>query len=153
MSRVRAFARLLIVLAAAVPVAAAAQTADVPVSILAHAIARGDVVAASDFDQALRPAATARGCLTADEAAGREAVRALPAGTIVRAGDLIAPRLVRRGEAVTLSLQGRGFAITTAARALAAGGMGDVVRVVASSTNHSVDGVVTGAGSVRVAAQ
>ena len=87
------------------------------------------------------------------EVGGRIVAVMVKDGQMVRAGDLVAPRLVRRGEAVTLSLQGRGFAITTAARALAAGGMGDVVRVVALSTNRSVDGVVTGAGSVRVAAQ
>ena len=153
MSVVRRLAALLVGLAAIPASAAATNTTDGPVSILTRAIARGDIRAAGDFEQQPRPAATARGALTPGEASGREAVRALPAGTMVRAGDLVAPRLVRRGEAVTLSLQGRGFAITTAARALAAGGMGDVVRVVALSTNRSVDGVVTGAGSVRVAAQ
>jgi len=131
----------------------AADPAETPVAVLTRAIARGDILSAADFELQPRAAVAARGVLAADAASGREAVRALPAGTMVRAGDLVAPRLVRRGEAVTLSLQGRGFAITTAARALAAGGMGDVVRVVALSTNHSVDGVVTGAGNVRVAAQ
>jgi flagella basal body P-ring formation protein FlgA len=133
--------------------AQAADPAETPVAVLTRAIARGDILSATDFELQPRAAVAARGVLAADAASGREAVRALPAGTMVRAGDLVAPRLVRRGEAVTLSLQGRGFAITTAARALAAGGMGDVVRVVALSTNQSVDGVVTGAGSVRVAAQ
>ncbi|KQM91033.1 MULTISPECIES: flagellar basal body P-ring formation chaperone FlgA [Sphingomonas] len=152
MSRLTIAVATLLASGAALP-AQAADPAETPVAVLTRAIARGDILSATDFELQPRAAVAARGVLAADTASGREAVRALPAGTMVRAGDLVAPRLVRRGEAVTLSLQGRGFAITTAARALAAGGMGDVVRVVALSTNHSVDGVVTGAGSVRVAAQ
>ncbi len=152
MSRLTIAVTILLASGAALP-AHAADPAETPVAVLTRAIARGDILSATDFELQPRAAVAARGVLAADAASGREAVRALPAGTMVRAGDLVAPRLVRRGEAVTLSLQGRGFAITTAARALAAGGMGDVVRVVALSTNHSVDGVVTGAGSVRVAAQ
>ncbi len=152
MSRLTIAVAILLASGAALP-ARAADPAETPVAVLTRAIARGDILSATDFELQPRAAVAARGVLAADAASGREAVRALPAGTMVRAGDLVAPRLVRRGEAVTLSLQGRGFAITTAARALAAGGMGDVVRVVALSTNHSVDGVVTGAGSVRVAAQ
>jgi len=151
-SRLAIAVALLLASGAALP-AQAADPAETPVAVLTRAIARGDILSAADFELQPRAAVAVRGVLAADAASGREAVRALPAGTMVRAGDLVAPRLVRRGEAVTLSLQGRGFAITTAARALAAGGMGDVVRVVALSTNHSVDGVVTGAGSVRVAAQ
>ena len=152
MSRLAIALALLLASGIALP-AHAADPAETPVAVLTRAIARGDILSAADFELQPRAAVAARGVLAADAASGREAVRALPAGTMVRAGDLVAPRLVRRGEAVTLSLQGHGFAITTAARALAAGGMGDVVRVVALSTNHSVDGVVTGAGSVRVAAQ
>ena len=152
MSRLAIAVAILLASGTALP-AQAADPAETPVAVLTRAIARGDILSAADFELQPRAAVAARGVLAADAASGREAVRALPAGTMVRAGDLVAPRLVRRGEAVTLSLQGRGFAITTAARALAAGGMGDVVRVVALSTNHSVDGVVTGAGSVRVAAQ
>ena len=121
--------------------------------MLTRAIARGDILSAADFELQPRAAVAARGVLAADTASGREAVRALPAGSVVRAGDLVTPRLVHRGEAITLSLRGRGFAISTAGRALAAGGMGDVVRVVTLSTNHSVDAVVDGAGSVRIAGQ
>ncbi|MET4595548.1 flagella basal body P-ring formation protein FlgA [Sphingomonas sp. PvP107] len=157
MSCVRvAVARTLALVAVACGAGAPALAADpteIQVAILLHPVARGDILAAADFDRQPRAAATAHGALGPDEASGREAVRALPAGSVVRAGDLVTPRLVHRGEAITLSLRGRGFAISTAGRALAAGGMGDVVRVVALSTNHSVDAVVDGAGSVRIAGQ
>ena len=156
MSRVRvAVARTLalaVACGAGAPALAADQT-EIQVAILLHPVARGDILAAADFDRQPRAAATAHGALGPEEASGREAVRALPAGSVVRAGDLVTPRLVHRGEAITLSLRGRGFAISTAGRALAAGGMSDVVRVVALSTNHSVDAVVDGAGSVRIAGQ
>lgn len=131
--------------AAAVPAAPAA----VPVSVLARAVARGDVLSAADFEAAARPAASARGALSPRDADGQEAARALPAGAVVRAADVVAPRLVRRGEPVTIVWRQGGLSITGGGRALTSGGQGDMVRVVAS-TNRTLDGIVDGAGSVRL---
>jgi len=53
---------------------------------------------------------------------------------------------------VTINIRSGGLTITTAGRALADGAMGDLVRVVASSTNRTLDAEVEASGSVRVTA-
>jgi len=125
--------------------AAAADPATTPV--LVRRIERGETLSAADFET--RPGALA-GALTPAQAAGREAVRVLGAGTPVRAGDVVPPRLVRRGEPVTVAWRAGGLLITAAGRALSSGGLGEPVRVVTSATNRTLDAVVEGSGAVRI---
>lgn len=137
---------ILLALAAAVP---GATPPSVPV--LVRAIGRGELLATSDFESQPRSPGLATGALAPRDAAGREAVRNLSAGAVVRAGDVVTPRLVRRGEPVTVNLRSGGLTIATSARALGSGGMGDLVRVVTSATNRTLDAVVEGSGAVRIA--
>ena len=131
------------------PTAGHAQaTADVPV--LTHAVARGERLATDDFAVEARTAAQGRGALSSADAAGKEATRNLAAGSIVRAPDVIAPRLVRRGEPVSVTVRSGALAIATPGRALGGGAAGDLVRVVILATNRTLDGVVEAAGEVRV---
>jgi flagella basal body P-ring formation protein FlgA len=125
----------------------------IAVPVLDHPVSKGDVLSASDFVTRDMPSEQARGVPRVRDVAGMEALRALPAGAIVRATDLIRPQLVRRGEPVTIALRDRGLSITTAGRALASGAAGDFVRVVNLSTNRTIDGVVEASGLVRVSAQ
>lgn len=131
-------------------VATPPQTVAVPV--LDHAVAKGDLLVAGDFISQDVPAAQARGAPRLKEIVGMEAARPLPAGTVVRASDLIRPQLVRRGEPVIIALRDGGLSITTAGRALGSGAAGDFVRIVSLSTNRTLDAVVEGTGMVRVAA-
>lgn len=125
----------------------------VEVSVLQNAVARGAVLETADFGSDARTPAQARGALAADKAVGREALRNLPAGSIVRATDIIAPRLVRRGEPVSVVVRSGALAIATPGRALGGGAAGDLVRVVILSTNRTLDGIVAGQGEVRVGAR
>ena len=127
---------------------AAAANATVPV--LAHRVERGEVLSPADFEQQPRSSGAATGALSPADASGREAARALMPGAVVRAADLVAPRLVRRGEPVTIAWRQGGLVITTPGRALSAGGKGELVRVVAASTNRTLDAVVEGSGAVRI---
>jgi flagella basal body P-ring formation protein FlgA len=140
------------ILALLVPASVAAETPTTPAAVLVRPVERGEILSVDDF--AVQPTATglASGALPPAAAAGREALRSLSVGSVVRAGDLIAPRLVRRGEPVTITLRAGGLAIASAGRALASGGAGDLVRVVSSATNRTLDGVVEGTGAVRIAA-
>jgi len=145
----------LAVLPAAVP-SAGAQVAATPaasaVPVLARAVAKGELLAADDFTIEERSAAQARGGIPAREAMGKEATRNLATGTVLRATDVIVPRLVRRGEPVTIHVRSGGLTIATAGRALGSGASGDLVRVVSLSTNRTLDGVVEGPSAVRVTA-
>ena len=145
----------LAVLPAAPPSASAqvaAAPAATPVPVLARAVAKGELLAADDFTIEERSPAQARGGIPAREAMGKEAARNLPLGTVLRASDVIVPRLVRRGEPVMINVRSGGLTIATAGRALGSGANGDLVRVVSLSTNRTLDGVVEGPSAVRVTA-
>ncbi|WP_375419893.1 flagellar basal body P-ring formation chaperone FlgA [uncultured Sphingomonas sp.] len=140
----------MIALLALLLAADAPATTTVEVAVLTRAVERGETLAVSDFERSPRAPGLAIGAVVATRAAGRELVRALPAGAVVRASDTITPRLVRRGEPVAINLRARGLLIATGGRALTAGGMGDLVRVVATATNRTFDAVVEGSGAVRL---
>lgn len=128
------------------------EAAPAQVAVLVRPVERGEMLSVADFELLPRAPGLAIGAVAAKAAAGRELVRTLPAGAIVRASDTVAPRLVRRGEPVSISLRSRGLVIATTGRALSAGGMGELVRVVAIATNRTFDGVVEGSGAVRLGA-
>lgn len=131
---------------------AATAPAPVEVPVLARTVERGEILSAGDFAVEERSAAQARGALPPTAAAGQEALRRLMPGAVVRPTDVAAPRLVRRGEPVSIKVRSGGLTISTSGRALADGRMGDLVRVVATSTNRTLDGHVDAAGSVRITA-
>ena len=152
MSLRRAFL-LAALMGGAVPAAAqtVAPLAEVPV--LVRDVEKGELLSADDFTVEPRPLAQARGALDVTSAAGKEALRRLRAGAIVRTGDIIRPQLVRRGEPVAITVRSAGLTITAQGRALSGGGQGDLVRVLNTATNRTLDGVVEKTGSVRIAAQ
>lgn len=135
-----------------VALGAAAPGPGAPVPVLDHPVAKGQILAATDFVDGPPASEQNRGALRIRDAAGLEANRNLPAGSIVRSSDLIQPQIVRRGEAVTLTLRDNGLIIVTAGRALGSAAAGAPVRVVALATNRTLDGVVEGSGAVRIAA-
>lgn len=147
---IAARACLLVAILAGASPARAAPADLVAIPVLAHAVARGDIVSAADFETRPGPPAQANGIVSPADAAGREAVRSLGAGVPVRAADLISPRLVRRGEPVMIAWHSGGLSITTGGRALTSGGVGDFVRVVAAATNRTLDAVVERSGVVAV---
>lgn len=132
---------------------ASAQTAsgDVDADVLTRAVQRGEVLGAEDFTTERIAAARARDALSAHEAAGLEAKRALRAGMPVHAGDLIAPRVVRRGEPVKIVVRNGALLITTHGRALGDAAKGEPVRVFSEATNQTLDTIAEGSASVRIA--
>lgn len=84
------------------------------------------------------------------QAWGRQAVRAIPAGTPLRQSDLVRPAVVRRGDRVTLTLDAGGLTLTAQGRALEDGAAGEVIRVENLQSNRPVQGIVRGAGDVLV---
>jgi flagella basal body P-ring formation protein FlgA len=131
---------------------AAGPGEDVPVAVLQQPVARGEQIDASNLATEPRTASAARGALPIERAAGMEATRNLSAGSVVRQGDVMRPQLVHRGEPVTVRIQSGALVITASGRALGGGAVGDAVRVVVNATNRTLDGVIEGSGSVRVAA-
>ncbi len=165
MSRVRVAVARALALAVAYAAGAPALAADpteIQVAILLHPVARGDILAAADFDRQPRAAATAHGALGPDEANGREAVRALPAGTNKATGtdtydpdtlsianqeiDLPATETASAGAGT--GVLGQDSEIDTAAKAKA---MVDTLDTLGSSLNTKLSDL--GSGSRKIDAQ
>jgi flagella basal body P-ring formation protein FlgA len=121
------------------------------VPVLAHDVARGDLLAAADFVLEERPGPPPS-LATPDQILGKEALRPLRAGTLVRASDVAEPRLVKRGEPVTLVIRQSNLLITAAGRALADGRLGQTVRVVTTGTSRTLEGTAAGPATVRLIA-
>ena len=140
----------LAILALALAAPVAAETVDVPV--LVRTVERGEALSPADFTVEAMASGYARDALQPEETKGMEARRRLSAGAPVRASDLVRVQLVRRGEPVTIAVRSGALSIKAPGRALSGGAEGELVRVVSTATGRTLDGVVEGSGSVRIAA-
>jgi flagella basal body P-ring formation protein FlgA len=85
-----------------------------------------------------------------EDIVGLETRVAVYAGRPFRPGDLGPPAIVERNQVLRLSYAAHGLQITTEGRALARGGVGDLIRVMNLSSRTTVSGVVLSDGSVRI---
>ena len=103
------------------------------------------------MDDVTLVAAAIPGALTAPDAAlGQEARVAIYAGRPIKATDLGPPALIDRNQIVALAYQTGTLAILTEGRALARGGVGDVIRVMNLASRSTVSGRVAPDGTVHV---
>jgi flagella basal body P-ring formation protein FlgA len=125
---------------------------DVPA--LAHDVANGDVIGPQDLMSIELPAERASTTLitTADDVSGQAARRALRARQPLYAYDVKKPVIVKKGELVTLVFALPGIELTAAGQALADGGKGDVIAVLNARSRRTIEGRVSGAGTVSVQA-
>jgi len=124
----------------------------VEAAILVRALGRGEVVKPSDIVVERRPKIEASGHLGAEEVIGLAAKRPLRAGTLVRANDLMKPELVQRNEPVTIVYEAPGILLTVRGKALESGGKGDLISVLNTQSQRTVQATITGPGRVGIAA-
>lgn len=84
------------------------------------------------------------------DALGLEARVTIYAGRPIMAADLGAPAVIDRNQVVPLEYQSGALAILTEGRALARGGVGDVIRVMNLSSRTTVSGRISADGTVIV---
>jgi len=120
--------------------------------VVLRSVGRGEIIRSRDVAVERRPKAEIVGDViaTASDASGRAARQPLRAGQPVHRGDLVKPDLVRRDENVTLVFQVPGIMLTTRGKALEAGGEGDVISVLNTQSNRTIEGVVESDGVVSV---
>ena len=128
----------------------AAETIDAAVAT--RALARGEVVKASDFAMERRPRSefSNEPPAPAAEVAGRAAKRAVRAGQPLRAADLMKAEIVQKNDTVMLHYEVPGVVLTMRGKALDSGAEGDMVSVLNVPSKRTIQGVVTGPGHVTV---
>jgi flagella basal body P-ring formation protein FlgA len=72
------------------------------------------------------------------------------AGQPLRTSDLMRPEIVKRNEPVTLIYEAPGLVLTVRGKAIDPGAQGDVINVVNSQSNRTVQGTVAGPARVIV---
>lgn len=123
-----------------------------PVVVLVRGVAAGEAIPADAVATEARDTSRIAGAALADvsQAAGQVARRTLPAGTVLSAGDLAAPRLVRRGDLVALVSRRGGVEVRVSGRALGDAGENERVAVENLSTRRVLQGRVGPGGDVVV---
>ena len=123
-----------------------------PVVVLVRGVAAGEAIPADAVATEARDTSRIAGAALADvaQAAGQVARRTLPAGTVLSAGDLAAPRLVRRGDAVALISRRGGVEVRVSGRALGDAGENERVAVENLSSRRVLQGRVGPGGDVWV---
>jgi flagella basal body P-ring formation protein FlgA len=123
----------------------------VPVAVTLRPLARGEIVRASDVTVERRPKAEFReGAPAAADAAGLALRHQVRAGQPLRASDLMRPEIVQRNEAVTIVYEAPGLVLTVRGKALDPGAEGDVISVLNSQSNRTIQGTVAGPARVVV---
>jgi len=115
-------------------------------------LSRGDMVAEADVAEVYRPLRSLPRDVVhrLDAAVGKQLVRPVPAGELVRAGRLTQVPVVSRGAQVVLVAAQGGLRITTPGIVKEDGGAGEIVRVVNSASGKVVNGRVVDAETVEV---
>lgn len=124
----------------------------ISIPVLKENIANGRVIQADDieFTQIKENDFSKDTIADAQSLIGMTARRLLVAGRPVRSSETSAPQLIARGELVTVSLNDGILNLTTQAKALENGSKGDVIRVVNTSSNQSIQAIVTDFKQVKV---
>ncbi|BBF91846.1 flagellar basal body P-ring formation chaperone FlgA [Blastochloris tepida] len=131
-----------------------AAVATVEAVVLARAVGRGEMLRPTDLIIERRPRTElgSDGFIAPDSAIGMAPRRALAAGQLLRAADLMKPDLVTRNDIVTLVFEAPGVTVSTRGKANSSGGEGETVSVTNLQSKRIIQGVVTGPGTVSVLA-
>lgn len=146
----------LIAIAAAISPPAAAQTAgpaNAKAVVPVRTIPAGSIIGRNDV--ALRPVAQAPAADMVQNLAaaiGKEAQRSLYADRPIRAREIGPVTLVERNGRVILRFRNGALQLTTVGRALDAGGMGEMIRVMNMDSHRTIYGRISGPGVVDVGA-
>lgn len=122
------------------------------VPVLAHALARGQLVAAEDITMVDMPVDSVVDGIIFDPAqiVGKELARSLNAGSTFKLSQLRAPKVIKRGQVVTLKAGAGGLEVQIQGKALGDAAEGERVLVSNLSSGRQVEGTANADGSVTV---
>jgi len=127
-------------------------SASIELPLLRRALPRGALIGESDLQLTRRRITTRPAGLIEDPsmAIGMQLLRPLPAGSILRFGQVDHPEIVERGQTVTLIAGSPGVEVRMQGKAMAGGAAGDRLMVTNLSSGRRVEGVVLRDGSIRI---
>lgn len=122
------------------------------VPVLARNLQKGDAIRAEDFQMERREKESAGDDVVMDTKSliGRVARNTMRVGLVLRDRDLVRPILVERNAAVTMHLDVPGIQLTMKGKALEQGAIGELISVQNLTSKRTVQGIVMGAGQVRI---
>ena len=123
-----------------------------PATVLTRALARGDIIKASDVAIERRPKAeiTAEVIGAVNDAIGLAVRQAARLGQPLRRTDLTKPEMVHRDDNIMLVYEVPGIMLTTRGKAIDGGAEGDIINVLNIQSKRTVQGIVTGPGRVTI---
>jgi len=122
------------------------------VPVLNRWIKPGEIITAADITWTETAYSPNQGDVVADakELVGKTPRRSLALNRPVSGHDVQSPRLVGKGSLVTLVLRSARMQLTAQGKALQEGGRDEVIQVVNTASNRTIEGVVTGPGRVEI---
>lgn len=126
----------------------------VEVVALARSLQRGDIIKPSDLvvERRQKSETPIDGLGSGDSVTGLAARKNLRAGQVLRQSDLMKPELVKRDDIVTLIYEAPGILLTTRGKATETGAEGDLISAINLQSKRPVQGIVTGAGQIKLIA-
>lgn len=121
--------------------------------VLTRALNRGEAIKPSDVITERRSKTEAGAdFIGAESVVGLAIKRSLRAGSVLHAADLIKAEVVQRNESILIVYAVPGVLLTVRGKALEAGAVGDVVNVLNTQSNRTVQATVAGPGRVTIGA-
>jgi len=127
----------------------------VSIPVLGQTMRRGDIIRASDISWIEVPERSLQHdtILRDDDLVGLTPRRMLTPGKALRDLEVQQPQMVARGDTVSLIYENGPIVLTTSGRAMQNGAKGDLIRVINTASNRSIEGFISGDREVRVMAQ
>ncbi|MGL4324091.1 MAG: flagellar basal body P-ring formation chaperone FlgA [Beijerinckiaceae bacterium] len=122
------------------------------VPVLSRHLQKGDAIRNDDFQMERREKDLAGDDAVTDAKSllGRVARNAMRAGLVLRDRDLVRPIAVERNAMITMHLDVPGIQLTMKGKALDQGSIGEMISVQNLTSKRTVQGMVIGAGQVRI---
>lgn len=122
------------------------------VPTLTHWLDGGAIIGMTDIDWLEIPAERINDGVVTDatQLINRELRHPVSEGEILRTSDILPPRMVKRGSLISMKIQTAFMVVTAQGKALQDGTLGEVVRVLNTQSNRTIEGTVTGPDTVTV---
>ncbi len=122
--------------------------------VLSNNLRKGTLIGQADIDYITVAARNVNQDYILDEAdlIGMTPRRVILSGQPIKGNDVKSPLMVERGKSVTMIFENGGLRLTAMGKSLQNGAKGEIIRVVNTNSNRTIDAVITGSQEVTIRA-